>query len=150
MKDWVQSRFYSGERIRRYILRLKRDRTKGEGLALTSGGLPNKPCFHLAIYATKSVLSVESSTFSRTFDSFVRHLLMISVQGINSTIAFGLFVKLICIAPPPPPTPFPFVFGCVNLTQFKMVSMRSEKPICSPPRLRSFPNVAFETVPMFV
>ena len=68
---------------------------------------------------------------------------MIFVQGINSTIAFGLFVKLICIAPT---TPFPFVFGCVNLTQFKMVSMRSEKPIRSPPRLRSFPNVVIDAL----
>ena len=35
---------------------------------------------------------------------------------------------------------------------FKMVSMRSEKPIlmCSTPSLRGFPNVAFETVPVFV
>ena len=33
-----------------------------------------------------------------------------------------------------------------------MVFMRSEKPIImlSTPSLRSFPNVAFETVPMFV
>ena len=34
--------------------------------------------------------------------------------------------------------------------QFKMVSMRSEKPICAPPTLGSFLNVAFETVPIFV
>ena len=34
--------------------------------------------------------------------------------------------------------------------QFKMVFMRSEKPICAPPTLRSFLNVAFETVPVFV
>ena len=35
---------------------------------------------------------------------------------------------------------------------FKMVSMRSGKPIImrSTLSLRSFPNVAFETVPMFV
>ena len=34
--------------------------------------------------------------------------------------------------------------------QFKMVSMRSEEPIImrSTPSLRSFPNVAFETVPV--
>ena len=40
---------------------------------------------------------------------------------------------------------------CSISVQFKMVPMRSEKPICvSPgPSLRSFPNVAFETVPMF-
>ena len=31
-----------------------------------------------------------------------------------------------------------------------MVSEHSEKSICAPPRLRSFPNVAFETVAMFV
>ena len=36
--------------------------------------------------------------------------------------------------------------------QFKMVYVRSEKPIIMrfTPSLRSFPNVAFETVPMFV
>ena len=35
--------------------------------------------------------------------------------------------------------------------KFKVVSMRWEKPIiCAPPRLRSFLNIAFETVPMFV
>ena len=34
--------------------------------------------------------------------------------------------------------------------QFKMVSMCSEKPVCAPPRLSEFPNVVFETVPMFV
>ena len=35
--------------------------------------------------------------------------------------------------------------------QFKMVSIRLEKPICAPPpSLRSFPNFAFETVPVFV
>ena len=36
--------------------------------------------------------------------------------------------------------------------RFKMISVRSEKPICAPapPSLRSFPNVAFETVPIFV
>ena len=36
--------------------------------------------------------------------------------------------------------------------QFEMVSMCSEKPIimCSNLSLRSFPNVAFETVPVFV
>ena len=36
--------------------------------------------------------------------------------------------------------------------QFKMVSMRSEKPIImrSTPSLGNVPNVAFETVPMFV
>ena len=34
--------------------------------------------------------------------------------------------------------------------QFKMVSMRSEKSISAPPRLRSFPNVTYETGPMFV
>ena len=35
--------------------------------------------------------------------------------------------------------------------QFKRVSMRSEKPICAPPHLSEMsPNVAFETVPMFV
>ena len=34
---------------------------------------------------------------------------------------------------------------------FKMVSMRSGKPMCAPtPSLRSFSNVAFETVPMLV
>ena len=33
--------------------------------------------------------------------------------------------------------------------QLKTASMRSEKPICAPPRpLRSFLNVAFETVPV--
>ena len=32
-----------------------------------------------------------------------------------------------------------------SLFQFKMVSMRSEKPIRAPPRLSRFPNVAFET-----
>ena len=38
-----------------------------------------------------------------------------------------------------------------NSVQFKMVSMQSEKPMCaSTPPLRSFPSVAFETVPMFV
>ena len=31
-----------------------------------------------------------------------------------------------------------------------MISMRSAKPKCAPPHLREvFPNVAFETVPMF-
>ena len=35
--------------------------------------------------------------------------------------------------------------------QFRMVSMTSKKPMCAPPpSLRSFPNVAFETVPMLV
>ena len=35
--------------------------------------------------------------------------------------------------------------------QFKMASVRSEKPICAPPRLSEFsPNVAFETDAMFV
>ena len=34
--------------------------------------------------------------------------------------------------------------------QFKMVFMRSENPIYAPPRLSSFPNVAFGTVPVFV
>ena len=40
----------------------------------------------------------------------------------------------------------------LSSVQFKMVSMRSEKPIIkrSTPSLRSFPNVAFETVLMFV
>ena len=41
---------------------------------------------------------------------------------------------------------------CFKSVQFKMVSMRSEKPIImrTTPSLRSFPNVAFETVPMLV
>ena len=47
-----------------------------------------------------------------------------------------------------------FCVTCLDLVlssvQFKMVSMRSEKPICATSRLRSFPNVAFEPVPMFV
>ena len=34
--------------------------------------------------------------------------------------------------------------------QFRMVSMRSEKLTCAPPSLRSFPKVAFETVPMSI
>ena len=36
--------------------------------------------------------------------------------------------------------------------EFKMLSMRSEKPIGAPsiPSLRSFPYVAFETVAIFV
>ena len=35
--------------------------------------------------------------------------------------------------------------------QFKMASVRSEKPICAPPSLSEFsPNVAFETDAMFV
>ena len=38
----------------------------------------------------------------------------------------------------------------VSLVQFKMVSMHLEKPICAPPCLRCFPNIAFETVPMFI
>ena len=37
--------------------------------------------------------------------------------------------------------------GCISV-QFKIVSVYSEKPICTPPRLRNFPSVAFETVPM--
>ena len=38
------------------------------------------------------------------------------------------------------------IFILFSSVQFKMVSMRLEKPICAPPRLnvRSFPNVAFE------
>ena len=41
----------------------------------------------------------------------------------------------------------------ISSVQFKMVSLHSEKPICIPPHLaslRSFPNLAFEMVPMFV
>ena len=39
---------------------------------------------------------------------------------------------------------------CLSV-QFKMVSTRSEKPICAQPRLSQVsPNVAFETVPIFV
>ena len=40
-------------------------------------------------------------------------------------------------------------FGSVPFSslQYKTVSVRSEKPVCAPPR---FPNFAFETVPMFV
>ena len=34
--------------------------------------------------------------------------------------------------------------------QFKIVSLRSEKHYALHPSLRSFPNVAFEAVPMFV
>ena len=41
----------------------------------------------------------------------------------------------------------PFLFSSV---QFKMVSMRSESPKALHPSLRSFPNIPFETVPMFV
>ena len=41
------------------------------------------------------------------------------------------------------------VFVAGNSFQFKMACMRSEKPIFEP-SLRSFPNVAFQTVPMFV
>ena len=37
-----------------------------------------------------------------------------------------------------------------NSAQFKMVSAHLEKPICAPPCLRSFPNVAFEMVPVFI
>ena len=36
-----------------------------------------------------------------------------------------------------------------HFSSVKMVSMRSEKPICTPLCL-SFPNSAFETVPVFV
>ena len=42
------------------------------------------------------------------------------------------------------------LFLLFSPVQFKMESTHSEKPICAPPRLRSFPNVAFETVPIFV
>jgi len=39
----------------------------------------------------------------------------------------------------------------VQFAQFKMIFMRSENPIMqSIPSLRDFPNVAFETVPVFV
>ena len=40
----------------------------------------------------------------------------------------------------------------ISSVQFKMVSMRSEKPVRAPPHLtlRSFPNIVFETVPMSV
>ena len=45
-----------------------------------------------------------------------------------------------------------FIKACNSSVQFKMVSMRSEKPIImrSIPTLRSFSNVVFETVPVFV
>ena len=41
---------------------------------------------------------------------------------------------------------FPLKYMYINMpsVQFRMVSRHSEKPICAPP------NVAFETVPMFV
>ena len=42
------------------------------------------------------------------------------------------------------------LLGSSVSVQFSMVSMRSEKPICAPPRLKCFPKVAFETVPLFV
>ena len=43
------------------------------------------------------------------------------------------------------------VYPQFSSVQLKMVSMRSEKAhMRSTPSLRSFPNVAFETVPMFV
>ena len=43
-------------------------------------------------------------------------------------------------------------FNHISSVQFKMVSMRSEKPITmhSTLSLRSLSNVAFETVPVFV
>ena len=41
--------------------------------------------------------------------------------------------------------------GGVSLIQFNMVAMRSEKPICAPPRASEVSrNFSFETVPMFV
>ena len=44
-----------------------------------------------------------------------------------------------------------YVHDEFSSVQFKMVSMLLQKPICAPPpSLKSFPNVAFETVPMFV
>ena len=43
------------------------------------------------------------------------------------------------------------VTGWVSYSvQFKMVYMRSEKPICTLPCISSFPNATFETVLMFV
>ena len=45
-----------------------------------------------------------------------------------------------------------FLWYCYGLVQIKMVSMRSEMPIIMrfTASLRSFTNVAFKTVPMFV
>ena len=49
-----------------------------------------------------------------------------------------------------------FIFTQLRFIQRKLLKvlyqfslLRWEKPICAPPRLRSFPSVAFETVPMF-
>ena len=44
------------------------------------------------------------------------------------------------------------VLAHFSSVQFKMISERSEKPIImrSTPSLSSFPNVVFETVPVFV
>ena len=39
----------------------------------------------------------------------------------------------------------------LSSVQFEMISVHSGKPICAPPRLSEVsPNIAFETVPVFV
>ena len=65
-------------------------------------------------------------------------------------IAQACSCSILCVETPEfNSTYISFLFSSV---QFSMISMHSEKPICIPPSLslRSFPNIAFETVPVFL
>ena len=123
-------------------------------------------CLSIVSQFNRSV-SVCLSIVSQSTDLSLFACLYVYSQSINRPVSVSLCVCLsqsLSQSPPPPPPPptckcegICWVPGPSSRThvfssvQFKMVSIRSEKPIMrSIPSLRSFPNVAFETAPVFV